>query len=148
MAQVIPLGKLQQHLGDDLGPTEWFAITQERINQFAKVTCDHQWMHVDIERANRERGGTIAHGLLIACLLPMFQEQLLQVSKYQGGYSYGFDKLRFTNPVLPGQRVRLRQRLNKITPRGNGFLVTLACTMDIEGVEKPALIADYVAFYF
>ena len=148
MAQKIPLREIPERLGEDLGTTDWFKITQERIDRFADVTCDHQWMHVDLERANRERGGTIAHGLLIACLLPMFQEQLMQVSDYQGGYSYGFDKLRFTNPVRPGQRVRLNQRLSKVAPRGNGFLVTLACTMEIEGQDKPALIADYVAFYF
>jgi acyl dehydratase len=148
MAQKIPLRDITQHLGEDLGATEWFEITQDRINRFADVTLDHQWMHVDVERANRERGGTIAHGLLIACLLPMFQEQLMQVSDYQGGYSYGFDKLRFTSPVRPGQRVRLDQRLSRITPRGPGLLVTLACTVEVEGADKPALLADYVAFCY
>jgi acyl dehydratase len=147
MAQKIPLRDIARHLGEDLGTTAWFEITQERIDRFADVTLDHQWMHVDVERANRERGGTIAHGLLIACLLPMFQEQLLQVCDYAGGYSYGFDKLRFTHPVRPGQRVRLRQRLSKLTPRGEGLLVTLACVIEIAGDDKPALVADYVGYY-
>jgi acyl dehydratase len=147
MARQIPLRELPGHVGADFGATDWFEITQQRIDQFAAVTGDHQWMHVDVDRASRERGGTIAHGLLIACLLPMFQEQLLQVSDYAGGYSYGFDRLRFTHPVSPGQRVRLTQRLSKLTPRGEGFLVTLASVIEIAGVDKPALVADYVAYY-
>jgi acyl dehydratase len=146
MTRQIPLRDLPDHVGADFGATDWFEITQ-RIDQFAAVTGDHQWMHVDVDRANRERGGTIAHGLLIACLLPMFQEQLVQVSDYAGGYSYGFDRLRFTHPVRPGQRVRLRQRLSRLAPRGEGFLVTLASVVEIDGVGKPALVADYVAYY-
>lgn len=147
MARQIPLRDLPSHVGTDFGATDWFEITQQRIDQFAAVTGDHQWMHVDVERAGRERGGTIAHGLLIACLLPMFQEQLVQVSDYAGGFSYGFDRLRFTHPVRPGQCVRLTQRLSKLTPRGAGFLVTLASVIEIAGVDKPALVADYVAYY-
>ena len=149
MARKIPLAEAHARVGEDLGVSPWFEITQERINDFARVTGDHQWMHVDIERATRERGGTIAHGLLIACLLPWLQEELAQISDYAGGYSYGFDRLRFTHPVRPGQRVRLRQRLKNVEPQGGqGVRVTLACTVEIEGLDKPALVADYVALYF
>jgi acyl dehydratase len=142
------VGELGTHAGEDLGASRWLEITQERINEFARVTGDHQWMHVDIERATRERGGTIAHGLLIACLLPLLGEELAQVSGYTGGYSYGFDKLRFTHPVRPGQRIRLRQTLHSVTPRNGGQLVTLKCVVDIEGEARPALVADYVALYY
>lgn len=148
MPRDIPYSALAAHVGVDFGASAWVEITQERINDFARVTGDHQWMHVDVERATRERGGTIAHGLLVACLLPMLSEQLAQVSGYAGGYSYGFDKLRFTHPVRPGQRVRLRQTLHRVTPRGNGQLVTTKCIVDVEGETRPALIADYVALYF
>jgi acyl dehydratase len=144
----IAVGDIAAHVGEDLGASHWLEITQERINEFARVTGDHQWMHVDIERATRERGGTIAHGLLIACLLPLLGEELAQVSGYTGGYSYGFDKLRFTHPVRPGQRIRLRQTLHSVAPRNGGQLVTLKCVVDIEGEERPALVADYVALYY
>jgi acyl dehydratase len=146
--QKIPLRELVDRVGADLGASRWVEITQDRINEFARVTGDQQWMHVDIERATRERGGTIAHGLLIACLLPMLQEEIMQVTEYRGGYSYGFDKLRFTQPVRPGQRVRLRQSVSKVAPRGEGVLVTLTSVVEVEGADKPALVADYVAFYF
>ena len=144
----LPYSQLETHLGEVLGASSWVEITQDRINEFARVTGDHQWMHVDVERATRERGSTIAHGLLIACLLPMLSEELAHVSGYAGGYSYGFDKLRFTHPVKPGQRVRLRQTLHSVTLRNNGKLVVLKCIVDIDGAERPALIADYVALYF
>ncbi len=149
MSRQIPLSELSARVGEDLGVSPWFEITQEHINEFARVTGDHQWMHVDIDRAQRERGGTIAHGLLIACLLPLLGEGLAQVSGYSGGYSYGFDRLRFTHPVRPGQRVRLHQTLQAVAPHGEGGTrVTLKCVIEIEGITKPALVADYVALYF
>jgi acyl dehydratase len=86
--------------------------------------------------------------LLIACLLPMLSEELAQVSGYTGGYSYGFDKLRFTSPVRPGQRVRLQQTLHSVRPKNDGQLVTLTCVIEVEGEARPALVADYVAMYY
>jgi len=144
----LALAGLAAHAGEELGVSSWFEISQEQINQFAAVTGDHQWMHVDIARATRERGGTIAHGLLIACLLPMLSEELAQVTGYASGYSYGFDRLRFTHPVRPGQRVRLRQSLSAVAPKNGGQLVTLKCVIEIEGETRPALIADYLALYY
>jgi acyl dehydratase len=142
------LSELAARVGEDLGASRWLEISQQQIEEFARVTGDHHWMHVDIGRATRERGGTIAHGLLIACLLPMLGEELAQVSGHNGGYSYGFDKLRFTHPVRPGQRIRLRQTLHGVTPTHRGQLVTLRCVVEIEGVERPALVADYQALYY
>ncbi|MET0657820.1 MAG: MaoC family dehydratase [Steroidobacteraceae bacterium] len=135
-------------MGRNLGSSDWILITQERINEFARVTGDHQWMHVDIERATRERGGTIAHGLLIASLLPLMSEQIASVSGYSGGYSYGFDKLRFTHPVRCGQRVRLQQTFAGVEARQGGQVVTLKCVVEIDGEPRPALVADYLALYF
>jgi acyl dehydratase len=148
MPRDLPLSSLAARVGEDLGFSSWFKVTQTQINEFARVTGDHQWMHVDIERAQRERGGTIAHGLLIACLLPMFSEEIAQVSGYSGGYSYGFDKLRFTHPVRPGQSVRLRQRIKSVEPRNGAVRLTLECVIEIQGEERPALVADYVALYY
>ena len=144
----LQLSGLAERVGEDLGVSRWFEVSQQQIDEFARVTGDHHWMHVDIARATRERGGTIAHGLLIACLLPMLGEELAQVSGHGGGYSYGFDKLRFTNPVRPGQRVRLRQTLQSVTASRGGQLVTLRCIVEIDGVERPALVADYQALYY
>lgn len=148
MALDIAFDRVADYIGKPLGTSEWVTIDQARIDDFARVTGDHQWMHVDVERANRERGGTIAHGLLIACLLPMLGEEIASVSGYASGYSYGFDKLRFTHPVRPGQRVRLHQTLRKVEPRDHGRLVTLDCVMEIEGEERPALFAEYVGLYY
>jgi acyl dehydratase len=139
---------LPSQIGCELGTSRWLEVTQERIDEFAAVTGDRQWMHVDVERAKREMGGTISHGLLIACLLPMLGEEIAQVTGYRNGFSYGFDKLRFTHPVGPGQRVRLKQTLHSVAEKNGGRLVTLRCIMEIEGVERPALVADYQALYY
>lgn len=148
MTQKIPLREIASRVGEDLGASSWIEITQDLINDFARVTRDHQWMHVDVERAKREMGSTIAHGLLIASLLPVMSEELAAVSDYEGGYSFGFDKLRYTNTVKPGQRVRLRQSIKSVSPHNQGQRVVLRCTVEIDGVEKPALVADWVSFYY
>lgn len=148
MSREIHVRELANHVGEDFGVSDWLEIDQARIDAFAEVTGDRMWMHVDIERANREAGGTIAHGLLIASLLPLLGENLFKATGYSGGYSYGFDKLRFTNVVRPGQRVRLRQRVKSVTPKSPGQLLVLESIVEVDGEERPALVADYVSFYF
>lgn len=148
MTREIHVRELEAHVGEELGASEWLEIDQDRIDAFADVTGDRHWMHVDRERAEREAGGTIAHGLLIASLLPLLGEGLFKATGYSGGYSYGFDKLRFTNVVRPGQRVRLRQRVKSVTPKHPGRLLVLESTIEIDGDDRPALVADYVSFYF
>jgi acyl dehydratase len=148
MALNIPVNSLPDFIGRDLGTSEWIPMTQERINEFARVTGDHYWMHVDVERATRELGGTIAHGLLIASLLPLMGEQIAVVSGHSGGYSYGFDRLRFTSPVKCGQRIRLRQTLTNVESQHGGLRVTIKCVVEIDGESRPALVADYLALYF
>ena len=149
MTLKMDIREVDKNVGLDLGRSNWHTVTQEQINDFARVTGDHQWMHVDIERANRAMGSTIAHGLLIACLMPEMQGELIEMTGYAQGYSYGFDKLRFSNTVKPGQRVRLHQTIASVTPKGDGGkLVNLKSVMEIEGDDKPALVADYVGLYF
>lgn len=149
MTLKLDVREVDKHVGRDLGHSDWHTVTQEQINDFARVTGDRQWMHVDIERANREMGSTIAHGLLIACLMPEMQGQLIEMVGYTQGYSYGFDKLRFSNTVKPGQRVRLHQTIKSVTPKGaDGRLVNLLSVMEIEGEDKPAVVADYVGLYY
>lgn len=139
---------LAAHVGREFGPSDWLRIDQQRIDDFARVTGDNHWMHVDVERATREASGTIAHGLLILSLLPLLGETCFKVAGYTGGYSYGYDRLRFTQPVKSGSRVRLRQRLDSVTEKAPGQLVRLASTIEIESVECPALVVDSLSLYF
>lgn len=149
MTLKLDLRDLERNVGRDLGHSRWRLITQEQVHEFARVTGDHQWMHVDVERATREIGGPIAHGLLIASLMPEMQGEIVEVTGYTGGFSYGFDKLRFTATVKPGQRVRLQQRLKSLESRGDGGrVVNLLSTVEIEGAERPALVADYLGLYY
>ena len=98
-------------VGQEVGVSDWLEITQERVNQFAEATGDHQWIHVDVERATQEMGGPIAHGYLTLSLIPFLSAGLMPVSGVTRGINYGSDKVRFTNMVRVGKRVRLRQKL-------------------------------------
>jgi acyl dehydratase len=144
----VALGELQALAGQDLGVSAWVEVTQERINEFAEATGDHQWMHVDVPRAERERGGTIAHGLLILSLLPLLSDELMRVTGYSHGYSYGYDHVRFSNPVKTGSRIRLRQKILSVEPRKEGLLVKVSCVMEIENQERPALVAENLSVYY
>src|SRR5579863_5564030 len=104
-------------------------ISQERVNQFADATGDHQWIHVDVERANREIGGPIAHGYLTLSLIPHLAEGLLPIKDVTRGVNYGSDKVRFTNMVRVGKRVRLRQSLTGAEPKAGGVQIKLLCTI-------------------
>jgi acyl dehydratase len=143
----IPIADLPAHVGHE-AVSDWLEITQERVNQFADATGDHQWIHVDVERANREMGGTIAHGYLTLSLLPLLGQGLLPVSGLKSGINYGSDKVRFLNPVKVGKRVRLRAKLVAAEPKGGGVLVRRECTVEIEGETKPACIAEILAVLY
>src|SRR5499426_1100331 len=107
---------LKQHVGTDLGPSDWFTVDQAMIDKFADATGDHQWIHVDVERAKREMPGgkTIAHGYLTLSLVPRMAATLVKVSKRRRGVNYGSNKVRFINLVQAGARVRLRQRIANV----------------------------------
>ena len=136
---------LLQHVGEELGPSDWLTVTQEMIDKFADATGDHQWIHVDVERAKKEMPGgkTIAHGYLTLSLLPRLAPTLMTIEKRKRGLNYGSNKVRFTAPVPAGARVRLRQKLLKVEPvEDNGFRVTSQMTMEVEGNSRPAMVAE------
>ncbi|MDY6995614.1 MAG: MaoC family dehydratase [Actinomycetota bacterium] len=131
--------------GSELGPTEWLEITQERVNLFADATDDHQWIHVDPERAaNGPFGGAIAHGLLTLSLIPHFTHQLYTVDNIAMAINYGYNKVRFINPVRVGARLRARAVIASVAEIENGVQATLTTTVEIEGAEKPAAVAESI----
>jgi acyl dehydratase len=136
---------LLQHVGRELGPSEWLTVDQATIDRFADATGDHQWIHVDVERARREMpdGKTIAHGYLTLSLVPRMAATLMTITKRSRGINYGTNKVRFTNVVPAGSRIRLRQRiLNVEEVPGNGIRMTSEVVVEIEGQERPALVAE------
>ncbi len=142
---------LAQHVGKELGPSEWITVDQAMIDKFAEATGDHQWIHVDVERAKREMPGgkTIAHGYLTLSLVPRLASTLVKVNKRSRGVNYGSNKVRFTNMVPAGARVRLRQKLLKVDEvSGNGIRATWEMTMEVEGQERPALVAETIGVQY
>ena len=135
-------------VGQETGVSDWLEITQERVNQFAEATGDHQWIHVDVERANREMGGPIAHGYLTLSLLPFLGGGLMPVKGVTRGINYGSDKVRFVNMVRVGKRVRLRQKLIGVDAKAGGVQIRMECTIEIEGEDKPACIAETLSLLY
>jgi acyl dehydratase len=145
----LTMAGLGERVGHELGLSDWAAIDQPRIDAFASCTGDHQWIHVDVERAKRESPfrGPIAHGYLaLAMVAPLAMQVGIIPSDAAAGLNYGVDKVRFLAPVPAGARVRLRVVLVGIEPREGGqVLMKTLNTMEIEGSEKPALIAETLA---
>ena len=137
---------IKQHVGRELGPSEWMTVDQPMIDQFAKATGDHQWIHVDVERAKKEMPGgkTIAHGYLTLSLVPRMAATLTKVKRRSRGVNYGSNKVRFINPVPAGARIRLRQRIKNVEDIQGGVRVTSEMTVEIEGQDKPALVAELI----
>jgi len=132
-------------VGQEIGVSDWVEITQERINLFADATGDHQWIHVDVEKAKKEMpdGKTIAHGYLTLSLIPLFSHDILKIKKVSRGINYGCNKVRFTSTVPVGSRLRARQKLVAADPMpGNGMRMTYEWTIEREGGDKPACIAE------
>ena len=129
--------------GEKLGTSDWLTITQEQVNQFADATLDHQWIHLDAERAAAGPfGGTIAHGYLTLSLLPKLNSEIYRFEGIKMGINYGLNKVRFPHPVLVGSRVRGHSELADVTEAGNGLQLTINATVEIEGVDKPACVAE------
>ena len=135
---------LLQHVGRELGPSDWMTVDQAMIDKFAEATGDHQWIHVDVERARKEMpdGKTIAHGYLTLSLVPRMAATLMRVKKRSRGVNYGSNKVRFISPVQAGARVRLRQRIANVEEIPGGVRITSEMTVEIEGQSKPALVAE------
>ena len=140
--------ELQALIGKDL-VSDWVTVDQNLINQFADVTGDHQFIHVDPEAAARTPfGGTIAHGFLVVSLLPRITYPLIKGLLDHGVMiNYGFDKLRFVTPVKNGKKIRVRMAFEQLQPKSPGFLIHQALTIEIEGEEKPAVAARWLALY-
>lgn len=144
------LGRFQKQLGVEEGPSEWHTVTQTQINDFANTTYDHQFIHVDVERAKKETpfGTTIAHGFLTLSMLPHLQEKLAPADPgaYQGlamGINYGLDKVRFPNPVRVDSKIRARRELvsaDEVAP--NTLQLKQKVTIEIDGQDKPACVAE------
>jgi len=140
---------VKQHVGKEMGVSDWVTVDQARIDKFAEATGDFQWIHVDVERAKREMPGgkTIAHGFLTLSLiagLPVWR-----VEKLSRGINYGLNKVRFTSPVPAGSRVRLRQTcLSAEDVAGGGVRVTCESVIEIEGQAKPAVVAETMAIFY
>jgi len=137
---------LLQHVGRELGPSDWMTVDQAMIDKFAEATGDHQWIHVDVERARREMpdGKTIAHGYLTLAMVPRLAATLMRVKKRSRGVNYGSNKVRFITPVQAGARIRLRQRIANVEEIQGGVRVTSEMTVEIEGQDKPALVAELI----
>ena len=140
---------IKDYVGKDLGTTEWFTVDQDRINKFADATDDHQFIHVDSEKATPIFGSTIAHGFLSLSLTAGIGADIaLVVDGAKMGLNYGLDKVRFLSPVPVNSRVRLNSVVMDITEKNPGqFLVKSSVTMEIEGVEKPAFIAETLSMW-
>jgi len=145
------LAGLKEYLGKELGVTDYFHVSQERVNAFADATGDFQWIHVDVERAANESpfGGPIAHGLLTLSLAPYFVSQTLPpVEGVKYGVNYGFNKVRYVSPVKVGSNVRGRVALQEFTAISGGAQVVVKITFEIEGNEKPAAVAEWILRYY
>ncbi len=151
MLDVESIEALQAHVGKTLGTSEWVLVDQQMIDQFAEATGDHQWIHVDVERAKREMPGgrTIAHGYLTLSLLPMLNQGIYRIVNRKRGVNYGSNKVRFTAPVPAGARVRGHLTLKAIEPMGEGcYRLTHESTVEVEGNERPALVAETLSLVY
>ena len=141
---------MDAYVGKALGVSDWVRVTQAMIDTFADATGDHQWIHVDVERAKSEMPGgtTIAHGFLTLSLLPRLSAGVFTIRQRSRGINYGSNKVRFTNPVPAGTRVRVHLALKASDPVEGGRRLTTEATVEIEGQDRPALVAETLTLVF
>jgi len=146
----IAVSDLPNRVGEALGPGPWHQVTQEQIDMFADATGDHQWIHVDRERAKAGPfGTTIAHGYLTLSLLPTLMPQILSVGRVKMGINYGVNKVRFPAPVPAGSNVRVAAKILSVEPvAGGAFQVVTECTIERDGGDKPVCVAETVSRYY
>ena len=136
-------------VGQEIGVSGWYEVTQAAIDQFAEVTGDHQWIHVDPERAAQTPfGGTIAHGLFTLSLGPKFSYEIMDMQGFAFGVNYGYGKVRFPAPLPVGSKVRMRATLTSVDEVPGGIQITVTQTFETEGGEKPVCVAESVARLF
>ena len=143
--------EFRQHEGNALPVGEWITVTQKMINAFADATHDFQWIHVDVEKAKKHSPfkAPVAHGFLSVSLLSKMLREVMEVQSVQMGVNYGLNKVRFPHPVIVNSKLRLVGKIAKIEDYGdNGLKITWNCTVEIEGVHKPACVAEFVTLMF
>jgi acyl dehydratase len=134
--------------GESLGFSDWHKITQEQVNAFADATGDHQWIHVDLERAaSGPFGGTIAHGYLTVSLLPILSMEIFRIEHLTMGINYGLDRVRFPSPVLTGSSIRAEATLTDVKQTHLGSLASIRMRVEIDGQEKAACVADTLSLF-
>lgn len=139
--------EMREMVGKTIGPSDWREVTQELIDDFARISGDHQWIHVDAERAVRESpwGCTIAHGNLTLSMIDGFRDSLIRSTGFKMGINYGYNKVRFPAPVPVGAKVRCSAAVSSVDDVGGGwFQVVTAFTVEVEGAEKPSCVAESV----
>ncbi len=137
--------ELEAAAGEQIGASDWVTIDQRRVNQFADATGDHQWIHVDVERAEAGPfGGTIAHGYLTLALIPWLGSQVFKLATPGAKLNYGINKVRFPSPLLVGSRIRIHVTIANVTDLPTGKQLTVRHTIEIEGNDKPACVAETV----
>tara|TARA_B100001029_G_C14659264_1_gene233540 strand:- start:25 stop:480 length:456 start_codon:yes stop_codon:yes gene_type:complete len=149
MIGIVPAEKLVDYIGQEIGSSDWFEVDQDRIDMFADATLDHQFIHIDSEKASPLFGSTIAHGFLSLSLVPHLTSQaVLAPENLKMVFNYGLDKVRFINPVNVGSKVRTHSKCVSVDDKGDGrYLMKTEVTMEIEGVEKPAYIAETLSMF-
>jgi acyl dehydratase len=147
MREIASLEELKKLIGQEVAVSDWVEITQERVNQFAEATGDHQWIHLDVERSRKESpyGNTIAHGFLTLSLLPMLMGSSVRMLDVRMGVNYGLNKVRFPAPVPVGSRIRARMTLLSVEDIPNGAQVIWNVTMEREGGDKPVCVAESIS---
>jgi acyl dehydratase len=135
-------------VGHEMGVSDWVEIDQHRVDLFAEATGDDQWIHTDVERATREIGGPIAHGYLTVSLIPWLARQAFEVSGVARVVNYGSNKLRFSNVVRVGKRVRLRQSMHSCEVRAGGLMIAWDAIVEIEGERRPACVAETLTLVY
>ena len=146
MLTVNGLDDLKAHEGEEVGVSEWHEVTQEAINEFADVTGDHNWIHIDVERAKETPfGGTIAHGYYTLSLAPRFAYTLVNYEGFSFGVNYGCNRVRFPAPMPVGDKVRMRMKLASVEDVPNGAQITTELTFEREDGDKPVCVAESLA---
>ncbi len=151
MLKVQTPNDLKSHIGAELGESEWITVDQDMINRFADATGDHQWIHVDVERCKKEMpdGLPIAHGYLTLSLLPIMMAQLVKVEQRSRGINYGSNRVRFTDPVPAGSKVRAKGKIKAVEDiKGDGVQIIYEVQVEREGSDRPVLVAETIGLSY
>lgn len=148
MPRTLHLADLAGLAGTEIGTSDWVRIDQAMVDDFARLTGDNQWIHVDVDRATRESGGTIAHGFLILSMIGGLTGEVADYPEVVRGLNYGFDKVRFTSAVPVGARIRLRETIIAVEPRGQGLFYRRECRIEVENQDRPAVVAEWLTLLF